>query len=109
VGPTGGTPVFNRYPNTKQHARPEGRPRFRWVTVNGKGYSERTRSTRHLAPRSRIRQTCQTSESRGNGDCGRRRRRDIGRFGKTARERTCHGTWHRDRHEGAPACSINIA
>jgi hypothetical protein len=82
----------NRYPKTKQHAGPEGRP-F-WVNVNGREYCERTRSTRQLAPRSRIHQSCQTSESRGNGDCGRRRRREIGRLGKTAgeRERTGHGT-----------------
>jgi hypothetical protein len=78
VGPHRGTPVPNRYPNTKQQARPERRLCF-WVTVNDREYSERTRSTRHLAPRSRIHQTCQTSESRGNGDCGRRRRRDSAR------------------------------
>jgi hypothetical protein len=31
-----------------------------WVTVNDREYSERTRSSRHLAPRSRIHQTGQT-------------------------------------------------
>jgi hypothetical protein len=31
-----------------------------WVTVNDREYSERTRSSRHLAPRSRIHQTWQT-------------------------------------------------
>jgi hypothetical protein len=75
---------------TKQHARPEGRP-F-WVNVNGREYSARTRSTCQLAPRSRIHQTCQTSESRGNGDCGRRRRREVVRLGNMAGERTSHGT-----------------
>jgi hypothetical protein len=105
-----GTPVPNRYPNTKQQARPEGRPRFRFgVDVNGKRYSGRTRRTRHLAPRSRIHQTWPTSESRGNGDCGRRRRREIVRLGNIAGERTSHGTWRRDRHGRAPACSIKIA
>jgi hypothetical protein len=29
-GPHGGTPVPCRYPKTKQQARPEGRPRFRF-------------------------------------------------------------------------------
>jgi hypothetical protein len=63
-----------------------------WVTVNDRDYSERTLSIHHLASRSRIHQTCKTSESRGNGDCGRRRRREIGRLGRTARERTGHGS-----------------
>jgi hypothetical protein len=45
-----GYPSRNRYPKTKQHAGPEGRLRIRfWVNVNGKEYSERTRSTRHPA------------------------------------------------------------
>jgi hypothetical protein len=106
-GPHGGNPVPNRYPNTKQQAGPEGRP-F-WVNVNGREYPERTQTTCQLAPRSRIHQTCQTSESRRNGDCRRRRRRETGRLGKTEGERTGHGTWRRDLPGGASARSIEIA
>jgi hypothetical protein len=107
-----GTPVPNRYPKTKQYAGSEGSTAASfWVNVNRDGTecSERTRSTRDLAPRSRIHQMYQTSESRGNGDCGRRRRREIVRLGNMAGERTRHGPWHRDRHGGAPACKIKIA
>ena len=90
-GPHGGTPVPKPVPENKTAGSPRGSTMV-WVTVNDREYSERTRSSRHLAPRSRIHPTCQTSESRGNGDCGRRRRREIMRLGKTAGERTSHGT-----------------
>ncbi len=93
VGPTGVPQYPTGTRKTKQQARPEGRLYVLfWVTVNGREYSERTLSTRHLAPRSRIHQTWQTSESSGNGDCGRTRRREIMRLGKTAGEPTSHGT-----------------
>ena len=97
-------------PENKTVRRPRGSTAASfWENVNGTEYSERTRSTRDLAPRSRIHQTYQTSESRGNGDCGRRRRREIVRLGNMAGERTRHGPWRRDRHGGAPACNIKIA
>jgi hypothetical protein len=103
-------PQSKMVPEHKTAHRPRGSTAFSsWVTVNGREYSERTGGTRHLALRSRIRQTCRTSETRGNGDCGRRRRREIGRLGNLAGERTGHGTWRRDRHGGAPACSIESA
>jgi hypothetical protein len=92
-GPHGCTPVPNRYPNTKQQARPEGRPRFRCgttLTVESTPGGLGVLATSHPARASTKR--WQTSESRGNGDCGRRRRREITRLGKTAGERTSHGT-----------------
>jgi hypothetical protein len=90
VGPTG-VSQSQPVPENKTACRPRGATAFSFrVNVNGKEYSETT--TRHPAPRSRIHQTCQTSESRGNGDCGRRRRREIGRLGNMAGERTHHAT-----------------
>jgi hypothetical protein len=106
VGPTG-YPSTQPVPET-QNSRLAPRVDCVWVTVNGREYSKRTRSTRHLAPRSRIHPTWQTLERSGNGDCGRRRRREIVSLGKLAGERTGHGTWRPDRHGGAPACDPEI-
>ena len=52
-GPHGGTPVPKLVPENKTAGSPRGSTMV-WVTVNDREYSERTRSTRHLAPRSRI-------------------------------------------------------
>jgi hypothetical protein len=93
VGPHGGNPVFDRYPNTKQQARPEGRPRFRFgASVNGKEYSEGSECS---PSRSRLAHSPNVRNLRKRS---RRRRREIGRLGKTAGERTSHGTWCPDRH-----------
>ena len=52
-GPHGGTPVPKLVPEHKTAGSPRGSTMV-WVTVNDREYSERTRSSRHLAPRSRI-------------------------------------------------------
>jgi hypothetical protein len=93
-GPHGGTSVPNRYPKHKTSRTPRGSTMVsHWVTVNDREYSrEDSAYSPSRTPLARIHQTCQTSESRRNGDCGRRRRREIRRLGKTAGERTSHGT-----------------
>ena len=48
-----GYPSTQPVPENKTAGSPRGSTMF-WVTVNDREYSERTRSTRHLAPRSRI-------------------------------------------------------
>ena len=86
-----GYPSTQPVPENKTAGSPRGSTMV-WVTVNDKSTPRGLGVVAISHPARASIQTCQTSESRGNGDCGRRRRREIMRLGKTAGERTSHGT-----------------